>query len=318
MLVITEQTEHRDSFMASIERLLPPLDLNDERAFIDTYQNRAVKDKETTITFSELLEAVRNSEKLFEQYPVDVRNVNKLLKSIFIEDEWLMQDPLIACIDSKYYLYGGRHRVAAIAKYFDSQVKHYADKRQAEYLMNMMLVRVEITKIEDEGTLLRLIQANNASRIMRKPELYHLQYQALGGDAGDHQVGNVILNRDILPSDARHLSGQAFVRRSHPKLQNVTKQQIAEYVGAWILYDKLPGDRLNKKLEPNVNAEAYNVLMDIAWDKLCEIVEGENVLGRNARQLALEVIEQVKEAVAETAPKHQELVGAGNSKGNSF
>ena len=275
-----------DTLLSSLGGAVTLINLSDEYAFIHTYQSRVILQSGNAITLDDLSEAFKATDQLFEQFPLDNRTVNTLIKTIFVEDGALLKAPSVAQINGRIYGVGGRHRLAAIRRY----LKFCGEDS------GVQLINVELLTVDSTDTLLRLVEADNQSRVMRKPELQHLELQRLGGASfGTEDIAQTILSNDLTPQQAKRLSGQFFTRRNHPKLKTVTRNSIGEMIGCYVLYKVPPAElrKLSRRAEPRVTPEQFTEMMDKAWTLLCELVDSQTVLGRNAKSLADEVIAQL-------------------------
>lgn len=266
------------------------------------YQSRTQKKHPEVHSLDDLLTAVANSEEQFQQYPTDHQKVKAIAYSIFIADQWMMQDIALAIHEEKLYVIGGRHRIAAITHLLGEIITNdfrqplYSDEDRENVFQTALqqTVRCEVVYVQTLGDLLTLIKANNESRTMRRAEQAHLDLQLLGGDAKSiESVGKVVFNNELSAKQAIVLAAQDFVRRVESRLQPQTKQVIGERVARYVLFGDHTG-RLNKSTLITLNdVEEFKEKMNKAWHLLEEIIAGEGVVAKHSKELADRVIEKM-------------------------
>lgn len=298
---------------------LIPSHFQNEDWFVSAYQARVQKENPKFYTLRTLLEAVKNSEAQFQQYPTDDRDVKQIAKSVFIEDQWLMRDISLAICAGKPYIVGGRHRVAAIASVFaclvveafKPPVHSDEDRQQAFDTTLQQNIRCEVLHIQTMSDLLTMVKADNESRTMRKAEQSHLDLQLLGADSHSvASVGRAVLHNELDAKQAIALAAQAFVRRTDSRLKAQTRQVLGEKIAKYVLFGD--SDKVYKHTPLNVNSiDEFNGKMNKAWEVLNTIIEGEEVVAKYAQSLSEKVIQELvanpqllitEEAVVEPKP----------------
>lgn len=301
---------------------LIPAHFQNEDWFVSAYQARVQKENPKFYTLRTLLEAVKNSEEQFQQYPTDDRNVKDIARSIFIEDQWLMRDVTLAICAVTPYIVGGRHRVAAIASVFACLVVDtfkaplYTedDQQQAFDAALQQNIRCEVLHLQTMSDLLTMVKADNESRTMRKAEQSHLDLQLLGADSHSvESVGRAVLHNELDAKQAIALAAQAFVRRTDSRLKAQTRQVLGEKIAKFVLFGG--NEKVYKHTPVNVNSiDEFNVKMDKAWDVLNTIIEGEEVVAKYAQSLSERVIKEISDSpellAVELTEVHPEAVNA--------
>lgn len=289
-----------------LDLIYTTLDMAFDLSFVDAYQARSKKDTPQYYTFGTLLQALDNSEAVFQQFPIDERSVKFIARSIFLEEQWLMRDIEIALCDGDLYIVGGRHRLSALVSTFAQLANHLGkDEANKEDFFNEYLaqnVRVDVIHLNDVSDLLKLVMSSNQSRIMRKAEHSHLKVQQLGADSKSaSSASRAVLTSDLSPKEARELAAQAFVRRHHDKLKAQTKQVLGEKIAAYIMYGVRPGERLSSKLSVQLKTiSEFDDKVNKAWNILNDITSKEVVIARNATALASQVIDRLDAEPYET------------------
>lgn len=270
---------------------------NDEW-FISEYQARAHKQNPECYALRTLLEAVKNSEEQFQQYPVDDRRAKEIARSIFIEDQWLMRDIALAFYQNKPFIIGGRHRVTAIANVFAAWVRENFKETDQEGVFELALaqfVRCEVIYLQTMHDLLALVRADNQSRVMRKAEQAHLDLQVLGADSHSiDAVGKTVLTSELAARDAVSLAAQHFVRQTDSKLKAQTRQVLGEKIARYVLYGTLDG-KLYKHTPLAVSStQEFSKKMDRAWEIVKELTNNEIVVAKYSTGIAQKVIDRLK------------------------
>lgn len=277
-------------------KLVPAHFQNDEW-FISEYQARAHKQNPECYTLRTLLEAVKNSEEQFQQYPVDDRRAKEIARSIFIEDQWLMRDIALAFYQNRPYIVGGRHRVTAIANVFAAIIKENYKETEQDEMFELALsqfVRCEVIYLQTMHDLLALVRADNQSRVMRKAEQAHLDLQVLGADSHSiDAVGKTVLTSELGARDAVSLAAQHFVRQTDSKLKAQTRQVLGEKIARYVLYGTLDG-KLYKHTPLKVEStQAFSEKMDRAWEIVKELTNNEIVVAKYSTDIAQKVMDRL-------------------------
>lgn len=270
--------------------------------FTDNYQSKSASKFSDIVTLVDLINAVHKSERLFQQYPVNKREVKSIATSIFVNDRWLMRSPSLGEVvgDDGYYIIGGRHRAYAVAAGIAQMCNAVCkDELDAEELYEMMLstcnINVETVVVPDSDSLVTLIKADNDSRTMRGSELAHIKTQMLGLSATetDNIAKEVVYNENFKPKEVSQMLAQMFVRRKHKHLKPQTLQILGEKVAQWVVYGATPGERI-KQNAPTVNTPSrVESLMKQAYDAMLEVTEGMEIVARNANDVVTKVIERI-------------------------
>jgi hypothetical protein len=265
-------------------------------SFTDTFQCHKIrKDNPVFYSLGELLtKAVRNSEAAFEQYPVDVRRVKEIARSLFVEDLTLYRDPVVAIVSDEasideLYIVGGRHRLYTIAAVF-AQLAAVQGGNEDEF--NDMLeqeVRCEVLHVDNIDTLLELLVSDNATRTIRASESAHLKAQLLGASSTSTTtpVKAAVQGDSLKVGERTALAAQSFARRKHPLLTAETRFNIGRVIAKWLMYGE-SGKKLNESLTINT----LNDKIDRAWEVLTCIVEQETEITNFARSYK-EIAERV-------------------------
>lgn len=291
-------------------RLLPAHFQNEEW-FISEYQARVHKKNPEFYTLRTLLEAVRNSEEQFQQYPVDDRNMKQIARSIFIEEQWLMRDIILAFYQNKPYIIGGRHRVTAIACVFAEYIRtNYSSLEEQEEVFQQALeqyVRCEVLYLQTLHDLLALVQADNQSRTMRKAEQAHLNLQTLGADPHSvDAVGKTVLGSELDAKDAVSLAAQHFVRQTDSRLKAQTRQVLGEKLARFVLYGTLDA-KLYKHTPLKIeSAKEFSEKMDRAWEIVRELTQNEIVVAKYSNEIAQKVMDRLKAEYPNLEESHNE------------
>lgn len=273
--------------------------------FKSTYQSKVGYESKEEATISQLLQAVQNSEELFHQYPVDNSKVKAYARSVLIDDNWLKVPPRIAKLDTEegYYMVGGRHRVYAIAAGLAQlcYVAQYHNDKGAEDLfetVKSMVVKVDLVYVPDKEHLVQLVAADNESRTMRKAEHAHIKAQQLG--AGGYETEDIVAvaagNEKLTPREQVQVVAQVFTRRTHPRLKPQTLQTIGERVATYILFGKLPGEKLTRgtSLKATDLAKTQE-MMNKAYSTMCDVVQNMDVVAKNSSDIALQIVKRLEE-----------------------
>lgn len=284
---------------------LVAIDTKNAEWFSTNYQSRAQKKAPEYYTLRTLVEAVRNSEATFEQFPVDEKNLQAIAKSIFVEQLWLQRDITLGSIDGELYIIGGRHRVSAIANTLAQAVRYRQQyfSWSEDHLKDVfdgclsMFIRCDVYYLANHEDLLTLISADNQSRRMRKAEFSHLMAQSYGADSSSiESISETLLSSDLTPKEAIQIAAQNFTRRSDSKLKPQTRQILGERIAKHILYGADPSKRIAIANKLKVNSkEEFEFLMEKAWDILNEVIKDEIVIAKNATLLSKEVTDRLDE-----------------------
>lgn len=278
---------------------LLPVHFQNEEWFVSDYQARVYKSDPKFYTLKTLLEAVRNSEEQFQQYPVDDRNMKQIARSIFIEEQWLMRDIVLAFCQNKPYIIGGRHRVTAIACVFAEFIRtNYSNLEEQEEVFQLALeqyIRCEVLFLQTLHDLLALVQADNSSRTMRKAEQAHLNLQTLGADPHSvDAVGKTVLGSELDAKDAVALAAQHFVRQTDSRLKAQTRQVLGEKLARFVLYGTLDA-KLYKHTPLKIeSAKEFREKMDRAWEIVKELTQNEIVVAKYSHEIAQKAMERLK------------------------
>ena len=288
-----------------------PAHFQNEEWFVSEYQARVHNKSPEFYTLRTLLGAVKNSEEQFQQYPVDDRNMKQIARSIFIEEQWLMRDIILAFYQNNPYIIGGRHRVTAIANVFAEYIRtNYSHEQEQEEMFQLALeqyVRCEVLHLQTLHDLLALVQADNQSRTMRKAEQAHLNLQTLGADAHSvDAVGKTVLGSELDAKDAVNLAAQHFVRQTDSKLKAQTRQVLGEKLARYVLYGTLDA-KLYKHTPLKVESSAeFGKKMDRAWEIVKELTQNEIVVAKYSSEIAQKVMDRLKAEYPETESAPEE------------
>lgn len=290
--------EYTKPLLSKPQLKLVPAHFQNDEWFVSEYQARAHKQNPEFYTLRTLLEAVKNSEEQFQQYPVDDRRAKAIARSIFIEDQWLMRDIVLAFYQNNPYIIGGRHRVTAIANVFAAWVRENYNQNEAEDIFELatsQFVRCEVIYLQTLHDLLALVVADNQSRVMRKAEQAHLDLQVLGADSHSiDAVGKTVLTSELAAKDAVSLAAQYFVRQTDNKLKAQTRQVLGEKIARYILFGT-DDAKLYKHTPLKVeNVKEFNQKMAKAWEIVKELTQGEIVVAKFSSDIAAKVIKQLK------------------------
>jgi hypothetical protein len=282
------------------------IDINNTSSFSDYFQDRYSRQQSPTYYTLHTLfhSALQNSEQKYAQYPTDDRRVKSICASVFVEKQWMMTDIKVASINDKLYVIGGRHRIRALMSAFNQLAKSLAKTssveptpEQVEVVFEELLqqdVRVNLLVLTDEDRLLDLIIDDNKSRTMRLSELSHLSSQVLGADdVTPSSASTAAITSDISPTVRKDITAQFFARKQHPKLQTDTRWQIGRHIGHFVMYGSQSA--VNKSTQFLFKTpDDFNQLLEASWDILLEVVADKQVIARNAKQIAAEVVAQLK------------------------
>jgi hypothetical protein len=265
-------------------------------SFTDMFQCQKIKKENPTFySLGELLtKAVRNTEEVFKQYPVDLRRVKEIARSMFVEDLTFYRDPVVAIVDDQLYVVGGRHRVYTIAAVFAQLVSVQSGNEDEFQDMLEQEIRCEVLHIDNIDTLLEVLVSDNATRTIRASEGAHLKAQLLGAssDSITTPVKAAVQADSLKVSDRVALAAQSFARRKHPLLTAETRFNIGRYIIKWLMY----GDN-GKKIDGELTTTILNERIDEAWNVLVTTVENETVItnfARSAKYIADVVISELK------------------------
>lgn len=281
------------------------LDVKNTEWFSTNYQSRTQKKSPEYYSLRTLLQAVKNSESTFEQFPIDEKNTKDIARSIFIDYMWLQRDITLGSIDGDLYIIGGRHRISAIANVFAQIVRYrYAAFSWSEAHLQEafdsaldVFIRCDVLYLSSQEDLLTLITADNESRRMRKAEYSHLVAQSHGADSSSlDSITNTLFNSDLSPQEAVTIAAQNFTRRQDSKLKPQTRQILGERIAKHILYGGDPGKRLAIANKLRVQSkEEFEYLMDRGWSILQDIIKDEIVIAKNVTALSKQVTDILDE-----------------------
>ncbi len=288
--------------------------------FIKNYQGGFDNTSQSTFTLLELLNAVNNSENKFQQYPVVPQSVRQLAKSIFIEEYNLLSYPTVTKIEKNAALYivGGRHRVYAIASvvaeccYLLARSVENVAIEIFDKLCKKVKISADFFTLKNEELLVKLIPADNNGRAVRASEQYHLKLQTLGiNPSQDDKIVEVINEQKLDPKERVALAAQIFTKKqAKSRLKAQTLQAIGSKIAAYLLYGVKVGGRLTHKLEnlSEGKEEIVEKKMNLAFNILQEKVKENSAVARNAREVAMIVINELEDnenarKVSQTAAK---------------
>lgn len=280
---------------------------NNPRWFADLYQDKRVHKKNAEYyALRTLLMAVHNSESQFRQYEVDNSNAKDLARSIFLDKQWLIEDVTLAvCTNStyRYFIVGGRHRLTAIASVFAQCINHkYSnqessdDQKQAFFDAALdQEIRCNVVYVTEFDDLVALIEANNASRNMRKSESKHIGIQQYGADSSTiESVAETIFSNELTNKEMIELGANNFTRRDS-KLKPQTLYIYGEKIAKWALFGLRPGDKL-KDTTPLVvsTPDEFNERMQLGWEVFEETTQDIIVVARNINPLSAEIVDKLE------------------------
>lgn len=162
------------------------------------------RDGYSLFMLSDLMQAAGRSEALMKQKPLVEKVVASIFESLFVKDDPLfmfleiafMQKEVAGDVTDTPFLYGGRHRLAAIQSFIYYCAVSYLqeaglplEEETLEKLVNglMEVSPLEVTKrrINSEHELMELIFHSNGGRKMSTLEQTHIEAQAILGLSSD-------------------------------------------------------------------------------------------------------------------------------------
>ncbi len=263
-------------------------------AFIDAFQTQYLPANAEPFTIGQVIEATERVESTFKQFPLDEKRVAALAKSIFADDGALVKPIELARLTVKdeegqqLFNISGRHRTEAIKLYFDAFDVPAEDYHKLDILC-------QVVDISTEAQLVKLIEASNGSRTVRKSEQGHLLLQELGAGAdGIKSIAGTVLKADITDADKAKLLGQFFVRfsRQDKLVKTETALGIGAKVGKFIL------DTAKQEEFSNLKTTDVSKLMTHAWAVLTEVIKSDTSVsnkGRAVGALAEQVCTRLQE-----------------------